>query len=126
MDRKEAVGVDFELERIKHLTMNIKTGLIQNGEVIFESLGGKITNRYTVNRITPTKAVTGKYKFERTVINGHVQIEGERKHLSYRYQISTPELETKWRQTLAIKKIVSTKLREMPLQRLEAMAALCG
>ena len=106
--------------------MDAKTGLIQIGDVIFESLGSQILRRIVINRITETQAVSGNTKFDRTVINSYVRVLGGRYAMPYRYQIATPELELKWRQTLAIRRIKNTDLGKLPIAQLEAIAALCG
>jgi hypothetical protein len=96
------------------------------GDVILERLHGRLMRRITIARITDTLAVSGNVRFDKLVTNGFVRAFGGIGRLPYHYLKSTPELEKKWRLTVAIGKINNANFQTMSIQRIEAMAALCG
>lgn len=96
------------------------------GDVVFERIHGRLVRVITITRTTDTLAISGNMRFDKKTTRGFVRVFGGTSGLPYQYLESTVELKKEWRLNIATEIIRNANLAALPIQRVEAIAALCN
>ena len=100
--------------------------LLQVGDVIYSESYGKITGKYTIDRITNTLAFSGMTKFKRcytsptyirTVVSGGRWSSGS-------YSLETDELKERAKYQMALTKVKTTNWDSLPKDKLIEIASI--
>lgn len=97
-----------------------ETRELKVGDRIYCESYGLIHSIYTIERITPTQAVSGTTKFKRELSkNGYAYMIGERGFSSYLYWIETPELIKKHIRQQSLSKIGNTNFKSFSDEKIQ-------